>query len=93
MAVTPVESTADTLDAVTEVDPYRYGWRYLRRSLPDGSVVTEQVPLTLEDVLHPEEGDQVMHSDAHQRRCVYLYNVFRARLNPIQAPLCCMLCA
>jgi Uma2 family endonuclease len=80
VAVTAIESTPVTLDAATEVDPYRYGWRYVRRSLPDGSVVTDQVPLTLDDVLHPEEGDQVMHSAAHKRRCIYLYNVFRARL-------------
>jgi Uma2 family endonuclease len=61
-------------------DPYRYGWRYVRRDLPDGNYVMEQVPLTLEDVLHPEEGDQVTHSDAHQRRRRYLCNVFEARL-------------
>jgi Uma2 family endonuclease len=40
----------------------------------------EQVPLTLEDVLHPQEGDQVTHSDAHQRRRRYLVNVLEAQL-------------
>lgn len=62
-------------------DPYIYGWRYMRRDLPDGNYVFDQVPLTLEDVLHPEEGDQVIHSDAHQRRCIYLYNVLQSRLS------------
>jgi Uma2 family endonuclease len=57
-----------------------YGWRFVQHDLPDGNVVFDQVPLTLEDVLHPEEGDQVTHSDAHQRRCIYLYNVLRSRL-------------
>jgi Uma2 family endonuclease len=31
-------------------------------------------------VLHPEEGDRVTHSDAHQRRRRYLCNVFEAQL-------------
>jgi Uma2 family endonuclease len=61
-------------------DPFRYGWRYIERWGEDGSLVIEQVPLTLEDVLHPQEGDQVTHSEAHQRRCVYLYDVLRAQL-------------
>jgi Uma2 family endonuclease len=61
-------------------DPFRYGWRYLQRERDDGTLEIEQVPLTLEDVLHPQEGDQVTHSEAHQRRCVYLYDVLRARL-------------
>jgi Uma2 family endonuclease len=59
---------------------FRYGWRYLRREREDGSYVMEQVPLTLEDVLHPQEGDQVTHSDAHQRRRRYLCNVLEAQL-------------
>jgi colicin import membrane protein len=61
-------------------DPFRYGWRYVQRELPDGNLVVEQLPLTLEDVLHPEEGDQVTHSAAHQRRIRYLCNVFGACL-------------
>ena len=61
-------------------DPFRYGWRYLQREGEDGALVVEQVPLTLEDVLHPQEGDQVTHSEAHRRRCAYLYSVLRARL-------------
>jgi Putative restriction endonuclease len=59
---------------------YPYGWRYRERSLPDGSVIVEQEALTFEDVLHPQEGDQVTHSDLHQHICVYLYNVFRGLL-------------
>ena len=61
-------------------DPFRYGWRYVRRDRPDGTYVIEQVPLTLEDVLHPQEGDQVTHSDAHQRRRRYLCDVLEAQL-------------
>ncbi len=61
-------------------DPFRYGWRYIQREDEDGALVVEQVPLTLEDVLHPQVGDQVTHSEAHQRRRTYLYDVLRAQL-------------
>jgi Uma2 family endonuclease len=61
-------------------DPFRYGWRYVQRERDDGTLEIEQVPLTLEDVLHPREGDQVTHSAAHQRRLHYLRGVFEAQL-------------
>src|SRR2546430_10454076 len=48
IAPAPAPSSAET------DDPYRYGWRYIQHDLPDGNFVVEQVPLTLEDVLHPE---------------------------------------
>lgn len=73
-ATPPPPSSAET------DDPYLYGWRYVQHDLPDGNIVVEQVPLTLEDVLHPEEGDQVTHSAAHQRRVRYLCDVFEAQL-------------
>jgi Uma2 family endonuclease len=72
--------TAPGVAGLDADDPFRYGWRYLRRDREDGSYVMEQVPLTLEDVLHPQEGDQVTHSDAHQRRRRYLCNVLEAQL-------------
>jgi Uma2 family endonuclease len=75
--VSPAPGTRDTDDAA---DLYRYGWRYVRRDQADGAYVMEQTPLTLEDVLHPQEGDQVTHSDAHQRRRRYLVNVLEAQL-------------
>ncbi len=61
-------------------DPFRYGWRYIRREGPEGSPEFDQLPLTLEDVLHPQEGDFIVHSEAHERRNLYLYDVFGARL-------------
>jgi Uma2 family endonuclease len=75
--VAPAAGTRDVDDAA---NPYRYGWRYVRRDRADGTYVMEQAPLTLEDVLHPQEGDQVTHSDAHQRRRRYLVNVLEAQL-------------
>ncbi|RRR69981.1 MAG: Uma2 family endonuclease [Candidatus Viridilinea halotolerans] len=61
-------------------DPFRYGWRYTKVEHPDGLYEMRQEALTLEDILHPREGDQVTHSDAHQRRRRYLCNVFEAQL-------------
>lgn len=63
-----------------ELDPFRYGWRYLRHEDPDGNFEMEQVPLTLKDVLYPEVGDFVVHSKAHEDRCTYLTNVLTAQL-------------
>jgi Uma2 family endonuclease len=75
--ITP--QTAALLDENTD-DPFRYGWRYIRRTRPDGLVALEQVPLTLEDLLHPEEGDHVTHSRDHERFRKYIANVLEARL-------------
>ncbi len=64
-------------------DRFPYGWRYVERVAPDGTVTFDRIPLTLEDVAHPQEGDQVTHSDLHQRICAYLYNVLRSVLASI----------
>jgi Uma2 family endonuclease len=64
--------------SLAKQDPFPYGWRYVRRLLPNGDTVIDTVALTLADVLHPQEGDQVTHSDLHQRIINYLYNVFLA---------------
>jgi colicin import membrane protein len=61
-------------------DPFRYGWRYVEHRRPDGTLEVEQVPLTLEDVLHPQEGDQVTHSNKHERRSRYLCDVLERQL-------------
>src|SRR5437016_1022198 len=63
-----------------ESDPYRYGWRYVRVTRPDGAEEFDQVPLTLEDVLFPEEGDFIVQSDPHDSDRGYLKAVFKARL-------------
>lgn len=61
-------------------DPYRYGWRYVRREQPQGGAVYDQVPLTLEDVLYPQVGDFIVHSKAHEDICTYLADVCNAQL-------------
>ena len=65
-----------------DADPFRYGWRLVPRPTPDNPYHLEQVPLTLEDVLHPEEGDFIVHSDFHETDRMYLTAVLRARLEP-----------
>jgi Uma2 family endonuclease len=54
-------------------DPFRYGWRYVASTLPDGSRVYEQVPLIAEDLLYPEEDDFVVQKPPHQRDMHYLH--------------------
>jgi len=63
-----------------EMYRFRYGWRDVRLTRPDGSIEYDQIPLTLEDVLHPEEGDQLVSSHAHALDCNYLLNVSSERL-------------
>ena len=75
-----VLTAAPGAEGVDPADPFRYGWRYVQRARDDGTVEVEQAPLTLEDVLHPREGDQVTHSAAHQRRSRYLCDVLEAQL-------------
>jgi Uma2 family endonuclease len=79
MAAIPTDSPAAP-EPATSPEAYPYGWRYVRRNLPDGGMTIEQVPLTLEDVLHPQEGDQVTESQPHERRRRYLTDVLETRL-------------
>jgi len=65
-----------------ELDRFRYGWRDVRVTKSDGSIDFQQVPLTLEDVLHPEFGDHHVLSRAHSLDCNYLQYVLSAPLAP-----------
>jgi Uma2 family endonuclease len=60
-------------------DPIRYGWREVTVKRPDGSEDFQQIPLTEEDILHPEEGDFIAQTDAHDSDRSYLKNVFKLR--------------
>ncbi len=61
-------------------DPFRYGWRYVTVQQPDGTKTVDQIPLTLEDVLFPEEDDFIVQTDLHDTDTSYLKYVFNARL-------------
>ncbi|MEM7536757.1 MAG: Uma2 family endonuclease [Chloroflexota bacterium] len=53
-------------------DPYRYGWRYVKRTTIDGSTVSELQPLTREDFLCPEEDDNKVQNYKHKKNGLYL---------------------
>jgi len=48
-----------------KADPFRFGWRWRSVHLPSGEVLDEQVPLTADDLLDPQPGDQVGQSQLH----------------------------
>jgi Uma2 family endonuclease len=58
---------------------FDYGWRMVRRKGHNGRETWERVPLTLEDVLHPEFGDVHVLSDPHTEDCTYLRTVLKDR--------------
>src|SRR4051794_16688819 len=60
-------------------DQFRFGYRLVKHSQPDGSITYEQVPLTIEDVLHPEPDDVIPVRPIHAIDCRYLVSVFRVR--------------
>jgi colicin import membrane protein len=59
-------------------NPFRYGWRYVRRVQPDGTTVIDQIPLTFEDLLYPEEGDFVVQEPVHTRDFIYCHSTLEA---------------
>ena len=60
-------------------DPWYYGYRDVNRTMPDGTKKHDRIPLTLEDTLHPQEGDCIMETDVHELMLTYLATVFRWR--------------
>jgi Uma2 family endonuclease len=60
-------------------DRFRYGWRFVKKFVRDGSTRLVQVPLTLEDVLHPQLDDVIPERTYHQRDAEYLRPIFRRR--------------
>jgi hypothetical protein len=69
-----------TSTPLSHQEEFPYGWRYVRR----GDTL-EQVPLTLEDVLHPREGDVIPENTVHALDCRYLAEVFATR--PLSPPV------
>ena len=59
-------------------DPFRYGWRYVRRTQPDGTTVIDEIPLTRDDLLYPEEGDFVVQEPWHTQDFTYCYSALTA---------------
>lgn len=61
-------------------DPFRYGWRYVKGD-EGGNESYRQVPLTLEDVLHPQEGDFIVNTELHNILATYLKLALQAHLS------------
>ncbi|MDA1017030.1 MAG: Uma2 family endonuclease [Planctomycetota bacterium] len=68
----PLEQDRDTAFG-SRAEDWRYGRRYLRRVDEHGEVVYDEVPLSLEDMLHPEEGDEHASVPGHARDRRRLY--------------------
>jgi len=58
---------------------FKYGWRDVPKKLADGRIKIERVPLTLDDVVHPQFGDVHVLSDAHDDDCSYMKDVLKDR--------------
>jgi len=65
---------------MVNADPFVYGWRQVQKIGLEGETIYERVPLTLEDLLHPQEDDYRMHNFEHEQLCSYLLGVFQAQL-------------
>ena len=57
------------------VDPFRYGFRYIEETDAQGKIKWTQMPLTLDDVLHPQVGDFIAQSSEHDAVCDYAKTV------------------
>src|SRR5579871_2391316 len=60
-------------------DPFFYGFRHVERTLPDGSREFDQVPLTEEDILYPQEDDHISQKPPHVDDIEYLHGSLKIR--------------
>src|SRR5262245_28753837 len=58
---------------------FEYGYRLVRRQGRNGRAEWGRIPLTLQDVLHPQEGDVHLLSDPHADDCTYSRYVLKDR--------------
>jgi hypothetical protein len=75
-----MSTVGDPRQAFEVEDPYRFGWRMVRRMNEHGAEEWIQVPLTEEDLLHPEEEDFIVQSREHNADCLYLQSALLRRL-------------
>ncbi|MFO0843544.1 MAG: Uma2 family endonuclease [Gemmataceae bacterium] len=69
---------SDQAKAKPGLDPFRYGWREAMRPDENGRWQYTQIPLTLDDVLHPQEDDHFMVGEPHKKDCKLLLNALEA---------------
>jgi colicin import membrane protein len=63
----------------SECREFPYGWRFVKRPGKDGREELVQVPLTLEDALHPQDGDHIPQRLTHVTDFGYLKDVLEHR--------------
>jgi colicin import membrane protein len=87
MSQSILTSPLDLNEPVDALDPFPYGWRCVPKTAKNGSETTVQVPLTLEDILHPHEEDVRLLSDSHWQDTFYLYGAFKTVLLEISGAI------
>jgi hypothetical protein len=60
-------------------DPFRYGWRRVSETLPNGETAYRDIPLTQADFLNPQVGDHMVQSDKHFALVKSLHSRFTKR--------------
>jgi Uma2 family endonuclease len=68
--------------AAWRADPFRYGSRWKRVRLPDGQVIDQEIPLTPEDLLDPQPGDEVPQSGPHAKVVTTLNDLLQRHFEP-----------
>jgi Uma2 family endonuclease len=63
-------------------DPFRYGSRWRRVCLPGGEVTEQLIPLSAEDLLDPELGDEVTQSGPHAKVATTLHDLLERFFEP-----------
>ena len=79
------DDTNDVVQISEEIEQkWHYGWRMVPEEDEHGNTHMAQVPLTLEDYLHPQIGDKHMNTQSHNYICKYLMAVIEHYLRHIQ---------
>ncbi|MEM7534934.1 MAG: Uma2 family endonuclease [Chloroflexota bacterium] len=78
--VKPNSNVSDDHEKNQDDDPFRYGWRYVKKIAADGSIINERIPLTLRDLLHPQEEDFRVQHFGHDESCYYVKFAFRPQI-------------
>jgi Uma2 family endonuclease len=76
----PADEDPET--AAWRADPFRYGSRWKRVRLPDGQVIDQETPLTPEDLLDPQPGDEVPQSGPHAKVVTTLNDLLQRHFEP-----------
>lgn len=71
--IVPPRSDVDPEDVPPADDPFLYGWRYVEHRF-NGTEELARMPLTLEDVIHPQWGDYIVQNKEHSDMCRDLFN-------------------